>query len=441
VEYGVGIDLGTSFTRAAVNNGGQSRMLSLRNEMLLMPSVVTSRPDGTLVPGEDEPTGVEVNSVGRDFKRRLGDPTPLMLGGRPHSAVSLMTATLKSVIEMLVAAEGAAPDRVVLTYPAVWGHYRREQFEEVIRQAGLADVVIMTEPEAAATHYARRTRLPDGALVAIYDLGGGTFDTAIARATRAGIETLGHPEGMEWVGGVDFDAAVFAHVDRLVDGAYTALDPTDPAAAISLDRIRAACIRAKESLSRADSTNIPVQLPTRHTQVRITRSEFEAMIRPSIEATVAALRRSLASAEATPADLSGVLLVGGSSRIPLVSRLLSTELGRPVLVDAHPQHCVALGAAAVAGAGLNQPVAVPPLRPSLRHRRLAAATVVTVLAVGGGTFALHTLSGGSTATPRPAPTQTRVSSTPTSTAGRPGLPGVSSTVSAVNPVVSPAGVP
>jgi molecular chaperone DnaK (HSP70) len=304
-------------------------------------------------------------------------------------------------------------------------------------------VVIMTEPEAAATHYARRTRLPDGALVAIYDLGGGTFDTAIARATRAGIETLGHPEGMEWVGGVDFDAAVFAHVDRLVDGAYTALDPTDPAAAISLDRIRAACIRAKESLSRADSTNIPVQLPTRHTQVRITRSEFEAMIRPSIEATVAALRRSLASAEATPADLSGVLLVGGSSRIPLVSRLLSTELGRPVLVDAHPQHCVALGAAAVAGAGLNQPVAVAPLRPSLRHRRLAAAvTVATVLVVVGGTFARHTLAGGSTATPRPAPTVPLVSTTSSSAPGLPGLPTTSPTTSPTDgPTAGPTGEP
>jgi molecular chaperone DnaK len=395
VGYGVGIDLGTSFTRAAINRGGQSRMVSLRNEALLMPSVVNLRPDGTLVPGDPDHGGSEPDRIGRDFKRQLGDPTPLMLAGHPHSALSLMSATLSSVIDMLTAAEGKPPETVVLTCPAVWGRYRREQFAEVPRRAGLEDVVIITEPEAAAIHYAGRVRLAEGDLVAVYDLGGGTFDTTVARTRGAGVEILGTPEGIEWVGGVDFDAAVYAHVDRAVGGAYSALDPADPAAAIALDRLRAESVRAKEALSRAESTNIAVQLPYRHTQTRITRAEFETMIRPSIEATVAALRRSMESCEVTADDLAGVLLVGGSSKIPLVSRMLSLELGRPVLVDPHPQHCVALGAATVAGGRLERPVAAPRTdRSVLLRRRLVSAAALTAVLVGGGSFALHDRGSG-----------------------------------------------
>src|SRR5205085_6490562 len=99
-------------------------------------------------------------------------------------------------------------------------------------------------------------------------------------------------------------------------------------------------------------TSIPVLLPNVMTEVRLTRGEFEAMVRPTLNNTIVALQRALRSANVQPADISRVLLVGGSSRIPLVAELVGAELGRPVAIDAHPKHAIALGAAIAAAAAI-----------------------------------------------------------------------------------------
>ena len=113
-------------------------------------------------------------------------------------------------------------------------------------------------------------------------------------------------------------------------------------------RLRRDCIEAKEALSADTDVSIPVVLPGLQTEVRLTRNEFESMIRPALGETVVALRRALASAGVTPEQVSAVLLVGGSSRIPLVGQLLGGELGRPIAVDANPKDAVCLGAAIAA---------------------------------------------------------------------------------------------
>jgi hypothetical protein len=395
VGYGLGVDLGTSFTRAAISRDGQVRMVALTEKSVLLPSVVMVSEDGTLTVGDPGHPDDDPTRIGRDFKRRVGDPTPLMIGGQPHSAVSLLAATLRSVIDVLTLTEGEPPTEVVLSCPAVWGPYRREHFIEVPRQAGLGHVTVLTEaglghvtvitePEAAVVHYAARQQLSIGDAVLVYDLGGGTFDTTVARMTDTGVEIVGVPEGVEWVGGIDFDEAVLTHVDQELGGACSLLDPNAPADAVTLRRIREECIQAKERLSQDEVTTIPVPLGDRPTQVRLTRVQFEAMITPALEATLAALHRSLQSAELPASDLAGVLLVGGSSRIPLVARLLSQNLGLPVMVDPHPQHIVALGAAEIAGARLapNPGLAPPRPRRSPNHW-LTAVGMVAVLLFGG----------------------------------------------------------
>jgi molecular chaperone DnaK (HSP70) len=308
VGYGLGVDLGTSFTRAAISRAGRVRMVPLGEHSALIASVVRVQADGSLATGSD----ADPSRTGRDFKRRLGDPTPLVIGGQPHSAVSLLAATLKSVLETVTRLEESAPDHVVLSYPAVWGPYRREQFAEVPRRAGLAEsaVTITTEPEAAATYYASVRQLTEGDLVAVYDLGGGTFDTTVTRTTgsgtaRSATQILGVPEGVEWVGGVDFDEAVLAFLDKATGGAVAALDPRDPASATALRGVRDECVRVKEALSEDDAATAVVTLPGRRTEVPVTRTDFEDMIRTPLESTLAALRRTLASAAVTPAELAG----------------------------------------------------------------------------------------------------------------------------------------
>lgn len=437
MSYGLGIDLGTSFTRAAISGGGQTRMVPLGGGSILMPSVVRVEADGTLIAGEPDVGNDDPFRTARDFKRRLGNPTPLILGGQPHSAVSLLAATLKSVIETITTAEGGPPDRVVLTQPAIWDPHRREQFAELPNRADIdpSIVTVITEPEAAANYYASRGHLSNGDVVAVHDLGGGTFNTSVGRMTSNGIEILGAPEEIETVGGGTFDDLILGHVDQVVDGAFSALDPRDLAAAIALQHLRTECIRAKERLSRDDATNIPVLLPDRHIQVRLTRTEFEGLISNALEASLTTLHRALHSASIEPGDLAGVLLVGGSSRIPLVARRLSADLGRPVMTDPHPQHCVALGAGAIAGRGLTGTMTtdlrpVPRPRQHGRRRMLIAATTVTVLlAAGAGAYAARDLSLSSDdekqvaavplSSPRATETTTATAASPTETMASP----------------------
>ena len=349
MPYGLGIDLGTSFTSVAVHGPGGTRMVPLSREVVI-PSVAYAGPDGSLLTGlaaEDAARGGETGRVARGFKRRIGDPTPLLLGGAAYSPDALMAAQLRDVLAHVTSSEGGPPDTVVLTCPAIWGPYRHEHFAEVPRLAGVPASHLLTEPEAVATHYSAERRLGDGEVVAVYDLGGGTFDTTILRMRSGEMEILGTPEGIEHMGGMDFDETLLGHIDERLDGAVSALDRADPREAAALAEIRAMCVRAKEELSTEPDVHLSVPLPSGPREVMITRLEFNDMIRPSVRLTTDALRRTIASASLRSDDLSGVLLAGGSSRIPLVDQMVSEEFGRPVRVTLHPKYTVALGAAAI----------------------------------------------------------------------------------------------
>ncbi|MBB5803104.1 molecular chaperone DnaK (HSP70) [Saccharothrix ecbatanensis] len=355
MRYAVGIDLGTTFASAAVSDAAGTRMVPLSPEMVV-PSLAYCAPDGTLLTGTaaaDAPA--DPQRLGRGFKRRLGDPTPLLLGGRAYTPTALMAAQLRAVLDQVTDAMGGPPASIVLTCPAIWGPYRREQFAEVPRLADVTDFQLVTEPEAAATHYSRERALGDGEVVAVYDLGGGTLDTTVLRMRSGGMEILGTPEGLEHLGGMDLDDALFAHLDERLDGAIGRLDPTDPAEASALARIRALCVHTKTELSTEPDVALTVPLPSRPRELTITRPEFDAVIRPSLELTVGALRRTVASAGLRDDELSAVLLAGGSSRVPLVRQLLSEAFDKPVRAAHHPKFTVALGAAALAARALADP--------------------------------------------------------------------------------------
>jgi YVTN family beta-propeller protein len=352
VGYSLGVDLGTTFVAAAVASVTRVEMFTLGDRSVVTPAIVYLREDGTFVTGEAASLRAvsSPDRVSREFKRRLGNPTPVILGGQPHTVTALLGTLLRDVVHKVIETEGEPPDRVVLTHPANWGPFRRALFEEVPQHAGLDNPPMVTEPEAAAAHYAASRLLTDGQTVAVYDLGGGTFDATVLRKLPGGVEILGTPEGIERLGGVDFDEAILSYVDYTSDGALSELDMRDPQIIVALARLRQDCILAKEALSVDTETILPVFLPGRHFDVRITRSDFEDMVRAPIESTIGALSRTLHSAQVQPTDLSAVLLVGGSSRIPLIARMVSAELGCQTLVDIHPKYAVALGAATLAAA-------------------------------------------------------------------------------------------
>ena len=352
MTYSLGVDLGTTFVAAAVARPAGVEMFTLGDRTVVMPAVVYPGEDGTIITGDaaNRRAVSHPDLVGREIKRNLGDPTPLMLSSVPYPVTTLLGALLRDVMQKVIGAEGRPPDRVVLTHPANWGPFRRELFDEVPLAAGVESPLMVPEPAAAAAYYATSRRLDDGEIVAVYDLGGGTFDATIVRKQAGGLEILGTPEGIERLGGVDFDKAILAHVNYAAGGDLSKLDMSDSQTAVALARLRQDCVLAKEALSLDAEVVIPVFLPGRHFEVKLTRSTFEDMVRAPIESTIGALSRTVQSAGLTPADLSSVLLVGGSSRIPLVAEMVSREFGRPTVVDTHPKYAVALGAASIAAA-------------------------------------------------------------------------------------------
>jgi len=442
MQYGLGIDLGTTQTAAAVRVDGRIEVANLGGRRAEIPSLVFVKPDGGLLIGEaaERRGATEPARLAREFKRRIGDPVPILVGGVPFSAHALTAKLLRHVLDAVAVLQDGPPTVVTLTHPANWGPYKREQLDQAIRLADAGSVLLRTEPEAAALQHATARKIAPGETVAVYDLGGGTFDAAVLRRDGDGFALLGEPEGIEQLGGADFDEAVFGHVLQTLGSMADGMDPNDSEVMTALARLRRDCVEAKEALSFDTEVMIPVALPGLHTRVRLNRSELEAMIAPSLEDTVTAMRRALRSAGVTPDSLSAVLLAGGSSRIPLVAQLLSTALRRPVVADPHPEHSIAMGAAVATAtvtggaspfaAAVAPPVSPPPVAATRQSgagtRPGAAATPEPAMPVGRGPAdtLIVTPEPGLGATPEPGwgaapgrPGGAPVSSPPAATGG------------------------
>jgi molecular chaperone DnaK (HSP70) len=414
MSYQLGIDLGATVTDAAVCRSGRTEAALRR------PSVLSVASDGSVTVGEDAARGAPV----RQFTHRVGDGTPMLVGAVALTADTLTARFVARVVAEVSAWAGGAPTRVALTHPPAWGPHRLTALRTALTAEGLGEVLFVSSAHAAAL--AMTDPVPVGQLVAVYDLGGTGLDaTVLRRLPDGGYGPAGRPEELE-VGGLDLDELVFDHVRAALGSAWDGLDPTDPAVLAGLGTLRRECTLAKESLSADTDVEIPVVLPGIDTRVRLARPEFEELIRPVIEETAATLQRAIAGAP--PA---AVLLTGGSARIPLITQVVSAQLGRPVTVAEDPQGGIASGAAIAAGR-LDAPPPVPtrvvlraapapnlatPVRPPIPvvappaeqktsrvPRILAAAALMAVLAGGG--IALANRTGPSDADADPVSTTT-----------------------------------
>ncbi|MCF7552033.1 Hsp70 family protein [Pseudonocardia sp. WMMC193] len=373
MAYQLGIDLGTTFSAAAVSRSvgtgwAAPEMVALSDRRTDLPSVLFVGDDGEILVGQaaERRAVTDPDRVVREFKRRLGDPTPVVVGGRPHRPEELCARLVRWIVDAVAAQEGGPAERIALTHPASWGDHKMELLAEALEAHGLT-VTFLAEPQAAALHYAAGERLAAGSTIAVYDLGGGTFDAAVVRKDQHGRFSLqGRPEGLDRLGGVDFDQVVFDHVVEGLPEAFAGLDDTDPAVLAAVARLRRECTEAKEALSSDTEVSVPVLLPAFRGTVRMHRAEFSDAIREQVGETVEALRRAVGSAGLAPSALDAVLLVGGSSRVPLVGQLVSEELGRPVTVDTDPTHAIAKGAAlAVCPVSAAPDAPVTPVSPAV----------------------------------------------------------------------------
>jgi molecular chaperone DnaK len=365
--YSLGIDFGTSNTVAVVRGAdGRTRTLLVDGSPLL-PSAVFAEKDGTLVVGRDavysarlDPARFEPNP-----KRRVDEGT-VLLGERELPVVELIAAVLARVVEECTRTVGPVDLDATLTCPAVWGATRREVLAEAARKAGLGDARLVVEPVAAATYFAQvlEKEVPVGSVVVVHDFGAGTFDASVVARTSSGFEVLA-VDGRDDIGGIDVDAAVVGHLAK----AYASRMPAEWARLTGpesvedrrakrqlWDDVRA----AKERLSRHPTADLLI--PLADVEAHLTRPELEAVAEPILAQTVRVTESVLRWANLAEGRIAGVFLVGGASRIPLMSTLLFRALGQAPVVLEQPELVVAEGSI-LAGAltvGVTAPAAPGP---------------------------------------------------------------------------------
>lgn len=358
MSYLLGIDLGaTSVTAAVLRTGGAAEPVRLggRDGSDVLPAVLVATPGGDLLCGEParRRAPAEPDRVARGFLDRVGDPTPLSLGGYAYAAEDLCARLVRVLVDEVSTRHGGPPSRIGVTCPVGWGRHKRDLLAAALRRRGLT-VSLVTAPQAVAL--AHRAVVPAGGPLAVVDLGGnGTTATVLAAAAPGVLpDAVGRTLGCR-TGGADVDDAVFAFVrssSPATAAAFDALDLDDPRTVAALTALRDECRAAKQLLSRDTVATVRVEMPGLRTAVRIHRSDLDELTRPLLE-PVADLVQDVVAA----APDAEVLLAGGAARMPVVVQAVSAALGRPVAVVADPVADAARGAAlAVApGAGTSWP--------------------------------------------------------------------------------------
>ncbi len=185
--YQLGIDLGTTYTAAAICRSSdqhwvEPEVVTLGTRSATVPSVLFLSADGSVIVGEaaERRALTDPDRVVREFKRRVGDPTPLVVAGKPWSAEELSARLVRWVVDHVARREGGWAEKIAVTHPASWGRHKQELLTGALAGQGLS-VTFLAEPQAAALHYAAAERVEAGSTIAVYDLGGGTFDSAVVR--------------------------------------------------------------------------------------------------------------------------------------------------------------------------------------------------------------------------------------------------------------------
>jgi molecular chaperone HscA len=366
----IGIDLGTTHSLVAAVRNGVAECLPDAAGRVILPSAVRYLADGrrqigaaALAKAAIDPRNTLV-SVKRFMGRGLADldgrdRLPYEFVDAPGMVQMRTVAGVKSPVEVsaeiLAALRQRAEDSfdddifgAVVTVPAYFDDAQRQATKDAAQLAGLNVLRLISEPTAAAIAYG----LENGSegLYAVYDLGGGTFDISLLRLT-AGVFEVVATGGDSALGGDDFDAALAAWA--LAQAGLDARTPQDKRAVLVAARA------AKEKLSTGDRATVGFPLGAGELSVRVARAQFEAISQPLLDRTLAAVRKVLRDARIDRSEVRGVVMVGGSTRMPMVQAAVGAYFGQPPLTNLNPDEVVALGAAiqanALAGnAGANE---------------------------------------------------------------------------------------
>ncbi len=347
----IGIDLGTTNSCVAVMEGGTPVVIPSSEGNRTTPSVVAFSKSGERLVGQVAKRQAVTNperTIG-SIKRQMGTDYRIKIDGKVYTPQEISAMVLQKLKADAESYLGFAVTEAVITVPAYFSDSQRQATKDAGRIAGLNVQRIINEPTAAALAYGIDKETEQKIMV--YDLGGGTFDVSILEISNEVIEVLA-TAGNNKLGGDDFDQCVIDYLLREFKREHRIDLSKDPAA---LQRVREAAEKAKIELSAMASTtvNLPF-IATKgkeavHMDMPLARAKFNELTAHLVEQTMGPVRQAMGDARVSAADISKVLLVGGSSRIPAVQEAVKKFTGKEPFRGVNPDECVAMGAAIQGG--------------------------------------------------------------------------------------------
>lgn len=345
-EIIVGIDLGTTNSEVAYIRDGKPHVVAEDDDPIL-PSFVGLSEDGKLLVGKPARNQwvLAPERTIKSIKRKMGEDVKVRLGDQEYRPQEVSAMILRALKDRASRAVGTEVTKAVITVPAYFNDCQRQATREAGELAGLEVVRILNEPTAASLCYDPNS--PDLKRLLVYDLGGGTFDVSIVQAQQNVVEVLAS-HGDTQLGGDDFDDLLLKHVcDRFQEQHGIDLR----ANIVSKARVLKASEAAKRQLSAHPFARINEEFIAEkdgaplHLDVEISRQDFEGLIKPLLDRTMDCVQQSLDDAHLTASQIDKVVLVGGSTRTPLITQMLEERLGKPAHQEVNPDLCVAMGAA------------------------------------------------------------------------------------------------
>lgn len=348
----IGIDLGTTNSVVAVMEGGEPTVITNQEGSRLTPSVVGFAKNGERLVGQLAKRQAVSNPdrTISSIKRHMGEGSyRVTIDDKKYSPEEISAMILQKLKADAEAYLGEKVSQAVITVPAYFNDSQRQATKDAGKIAGLDVLRIVNEPTAASLAYG--IDKTDDHTIMVYDLGGGTFDVSILDVGD-GVFEVKATNGDTHLGGDDFDKKI---MDWMVEEFKKAEGIDLSTDRMAMQRLREAAEKAKIELSGVMSTNINLPFITagadgpKHLDMDLTRAKFESMTADLVERTMGPVRQAMSDAGLSANDISKVILVGGSSRIPAVQAAIKAFMGKEPYKGVNPDECVAVGAAIQAG--------------------------------------------------------------------------------------------
>ena len=347
----IGIDLGTTNSCVAVMEGGEPTVIANAEGFRTTPSVVAFKKDGQRLVGDNAKRQAVTNAEGTvsSIKRHMGTDYKVTIDGKSYTPQAISAMILQKLKADAEAYLGEKVTEAVITVPAYFNDAQRQATKDAGKIAGLDVKRIINEPTAAALAYGLDNE--NEQKIMVYDLGGGTFDVSVIEIGDGVIEVLA-TSGDNRLGGDDFDKKIMDYMVADFKG-KTGIDLSNDK--MAMERVKAEAEDAKKKLSSATQVEISTPFITaneqgpQHLNMTLTKAKFDELTRDLVERTAVPVQNALKDAGITAAELSKVLLVGGSTRIPAVQDKVKQLTGHEPSKKMNPDECVALGASIQGG--------------------------------------------------------------------------------------------